>query len=117
MAEPINENLVAFISELQALISENSTGMDIVIYMDESVVCNMRSAWDFTPYFEGKQIKEECVALAVTTRSITMDITAVTKEWNSWRLRVPSMSAFSVIQRACSTMCRLDVCVNNGWSI
>lgn len=74
---------MALISVVHTLISENSTGTDIIIASDESVVTNVRNAGAFTVQCGEKTIKEECRALAVNTSTMTMEKKAVTKvmEW------------------------------------
>jgi len=72
-------NQVAVESEVQALVSENSTEGDNIVYTDGSVVRHKRSAWAFTAQCQGKTVWEESGAFAVTTSSMTMEVMAVTK--------------------------------------
>ena len=66
-------------AEIQALIGENSTIGDTIIYTDGSVVRNVKSSWAFTAQIGGKTVKEDSGAFAVTTSSLTMEVVAVTK--------------------------------------
>ena len=72
-------NPVSVEAEVQALIFENSSVGDVVIYTDGSVVQHTRSSWAFTAQVGGRTIKEDSGAVAVTTSSLTVEVMAVTK--------------------------------------
>lgn len=50
----VQENLATFISEVHTLFCKNYIETDIAIYMDESVVHNLRIAWNFTFHCGGR---------------------------------------------------------------
>ena len=66
-------------SEIRALVDENSTEDDIIIFTDGSVVRHLRSSWAFTAQRAGRTIHEESGAYKKTTSSLTMEVVAVTK--------------------------------------
>ena len=66
-------------AEVQALISENASEHDVIIYTDGSVIRHVRSSWAFTAQVGGDVVKEDSGGFAVTTSSLTMEIMAVTK--------------------------------------
>ena len=63
----------------QALILENSSDGDVIIYADGSVVRHVRSSWAYTAQVCGKVVKEDSGAFALTTSSMTMEIMAVSR--------------------------------------
>ena len=66
-------------AEVQALISENASDHDVIIYTDGSVIRHVPSSWAFTAQVGGDVVKEDSGGFAVTTSSLTMEIMAVTK--------------------------------------
>jgi hypothetical protein len=75
------DNPVAVEAEVQALIFENSSDNNIIIYNDGSVIRHVRSARAFTASVEGRTVYEDCGAFAYakyasagnyTTSSMTM---------------------------------------------
>jgi hypothetical protein len=66
---------VAVKAEVEALIFENSSDKDIIIYTDGSVIRHVRSVWAFTASVEGRTVYEDCGAFASTTSSMTMEVT------------------------------------------
>src|SRR5579871_6631626 len=77
--ESKKNNPVAVETEVLALVNENSTADDIVIYKDGSVIHHVRSAWAFTARRGSRIVQEDSGAFPVTTSSMTMEIMAVTR--------------------------------------
>ena len=70
---------VAINTEIKALIDENTTPGDALIYTDGSVIRNEKSGYAFVVMSSGKIIHEASGAYAMTTSSMTMEIMAVTQ--------------------------------------
>ena len=76
--ESKKKNPVAVETEVLALVNENSTVDDIVIYTDGPVIRHVRSALAFTARCGSRIVQEDSDAFPVTTSSMTMEIMAVT---------------------------------------
>ena len=76
---------VANNSEISAIIDENTRRGDPVIFTDGSVRRGVQSGWAFSARQDGSVVVEESGAIDMTTSSMTMEITAITKalEWTS----------------------------------
>lgn len=95
----VEENAVAVVSEIHALVSENSTEGDIIIFTDGFVIYNLQHIWTLMAQCLQRIIKVKSDVFffffAATTSSMTMWIMIVIKVM-IW-LRV-HMSAFLVIR-------------------
>jgi ribonuclease HI len=79
------QNLVFVKAEVQALIHENSSENDIIIFTDGSVVRHVQNSWAFTTQVGARTVHEDNGAFYHITSIMTIEVMAVTKAL-SWLL-------------------------------
>jgi ribonuclease HI len=95
------QNPVFVEAEVQALIYENLSEKDVIIYSDGSVGRLAQSSWAFTAQVAGQTVPEHSGAFHHHTNSMTMEVMTLTKALAfssnyGLRHRLSQMHVFSV---------------------